>query len=300
MSTRHSFYDRQHIKFRYGPLSQKTLHNVLKRELVEQFGFENMGLIADGLIHRFLEILADFDPKHHALLPGQVLWLAVSRRDRSRIDQPLWRSKLVPVRLTLLDPEDFVQAADGTPWDDLRERRAVRVLKQAYQQGGVLGQHDVAVLLGLSQATVSRLIHHYQQRTGDVLPFRGTVHDLGRTLTHKRQAVEWKLQGLLTQEIARRIHHTPEAVDAYLTDFERVYQLHRDGKTLIQIAFLTRIAQSVVRQYIDLIDEYEISEDRLQKLRRDGPAPARQNGQPPRQQKPKGHRNGQTPRRKAQ
>ena len=30
-----SFYARQHIKFRYGPLAQKTLHNVLKRELVD-------------------------------------------------------------------------------------------------------------------------------------------------------------------------------------------------------------------------------------------------------------------------
>jgi len=289
-----SFYARQQIKFRYGPLAQKTLHNVLKRELVEQFGFENMGLIADGLVHRLLEILEDYDPKRRILLPGQVLWLAVSRGDRSRLDQPLWRSKLVPVRLTLLDPDDLLQASDGTRWDDLRERRVVRLLKQAYEQGGVLGQHDVAVLLGLSQATVSRLIRNYQRRSGEVLPFRGTVHDLGRTLTHKRQAVEWKLQGLLTEEIARRIHHTPEAVDAYLTDFERVYQLHGDGKTIVQIAFLTRIAQSVVRQYIELIDDYEITETRLEQLRRDRPAKRRQNG-PPQQ---KGRRDGQTGRRK--
>ena len=73
-----SFYERQDIKFRYGPLAQKTLHNVLKRELVEQFGFENMGLIADGLIHRFLEIIEGFDPKRQVMFPGQVLWLAVS------------------------------------------------------------------------------------------------------------------------------------------------------------------------------------------------------------------------------
>jgi hypothetical protein len=297
-----SFYQRQHIKFRYGPLAQKTLHNVLKRELVEQFGFENMGLIADGLIHRFLEILEDFDPQRRSLLPGEVLWLGVSRRDRSRLDQPLWRSKLVPVRLTLLDPDDLVEASQGTAWEDLRERRIVRLLKQAYEQGGVLGQHDVGVLLGLSQATVSRLIRRYQQRTGEVLPFRGTVHDLGRTLTHKRQAVEGRLQGLLTQEIARRIHHTPEAVDAYLTDFERVYQLHRDGKTPAQIAFLTRIAHSVVKQYLELIDEYEISEARLEQLRPQQPAKlkAKRNRQPTPQKDNKGGRRGQTRRGKVQ
>lgn len=262
-----SFYERQDIKFRYGPLAQKTLHNVLKRELVEQFGFENMGLIADGLIHRFLEILEDFHPKRRILLPGQVLWLAVSRRHRTRLDQPLWRSKLVPVRLTLLDPDELIQASRGTPWKALRERRVVRLFKEAYQQGGVLGQHDVAVLLGFSQATVSRLVRDYHRRSNELLPFRGTVHDLGRTLTHKRQAVELKLQGLLTQQIARRIHHAPEAVDAYLIDFERVWQLHTDGKTIAQIAFLTRIAQSVVREYIQLIEEYEITEARVEQLR---------------------------------
>jgi len=295
-----SFYERQHIKFRYGPLAQKTLHNVLKRELVEQFGFENMGLIADGLIGRFLEILKDFDPQRPLLLPGQVLWLAVSRRDRTRLDQPLWRSKLVPVRLTLLDAEDLVEASDGTSWEDLRERRAVRLLKQAYEQGGVLGQHDVAVLLGLGQSTVSRLIRQYQQRTGEVLPFRGTVHDLGRTLTHKRQAVEGRLQGLLTQEIARRIHHTPEAVDAYLIDFERVYQLHRDGKTLAQIAFLTRIAQSVVRQYIALIDEYQITETRVQQLRGQHSPPPCTNGKRSRPKTRNEEHNGRPSRRKVQ
>jgi predicted transcriptional regulator len=207
------------------------------------------------------------------------------------------RSKLLPVRLTLLDPEDLVQASQGTPWDDLRERRVVRLLKRAYDQGGVLAQHDVGVLLGLSQATVTRLIHSYQQRTGEVLPFRGTVHDLGRTLTHKRQAVEGRLQGPLTQEIARRIHHTPEAVDAYLTDFERVYQLHHDGKTLVQIAFLTRIAQSVVRQYIELIDEYEITEARLQELRRQRPPKTKPQARPVHQDKDKPRRNGHRNRR---
>jgi len=69
---------RQHSRYCYEPLAGKSLHNVLKRELVEEFGFENMGLIADGLIRRFLEILGSFDPKRRFLLPGEVLWLAVS------------------------------------------------------------------------------------------------------------------------------------------------------------------------------------------------------------------------------
>ena len=123
------------------------------------------------------------------------------------------------------------------------------------------------MLLGVSQATVSRCIQDYHRQSKKLLPFRGTIHDMGPTLTHKLQAVELKLQGLLTQEIARRIHHTPDTVDAYLTDFERVYQLHQDGKSFAQIAFLTRIARSVVGQYIKMIEEYEITEASIGQLR---------------------------------
>ncbi|MGI9953304.1 DUF1670 domain-containing protein [Moorellaceae bacterium AZ2] len=47
----------------------------------------------------------------------------------------------------------------------------------------------------------------------------------GRTLTHKALVVEMALEGLTTQEIARRIYHTPEAVDNYLRLFDRVLLL---------------------------------------------------------------------------
>ena len=70
-------YSRQHYKSVYGPLSQKTLHNVLKRELMEQFGFESMGLIADALIRRFLELLDAYSPERVRLVPGQMLWYAI-------------------------------------------------------------------------------------------------------------------------------------------------------------------------------------------------------------------------------
>ena len=43
----------------YGPLTQKTLHSALKRELLTNFGFENMALIADLLIDRFLAIVRE-------------------------------------------------------------------------------------------------------------------------------------------------------------------------------------------------------------------------------------------------
>jgi hypothetical protein len=45
------------------------------------------------------------------------------------------------------------------------------------------------------------------------------------TLTHKTIVVEMSLDGMSTQQIARRIFHTPEAVDNYLRLFDRVLLL---------------------------------------------------------------------------
>lgn len=48
---------------------------------------------------------------------------------------------------------------------------------------------------------------------------------MGRTLTHKTIVVELALAGMSTQQIARRIFHTPEAVDHYLRIFDRILVL---------------------------------------------------------------------------
>jgi hypothetical protein len=48
---------RLRVKAEYGPISRKTLRSLLKKELMTNFGFENMAAIADLLIDRFLGII---------------------------------------------------------------------------------------------------------------------------------------------------------------------------------------------------------------------------------------------------
>jgi len=249
-------------KAMYGPLAQKTIHSILKRELMEQFGFESMGLIADALIRRFLEILGQFHTDRQRLVPGQILWLAVAKDEVSGNRKTMAMHRLVPVRLTLLTPGEIGQLADGATYQDLLVDRVARLLYEAFEQGGVLALSDVSLLLGYSYAWVRKAVELYHGRHPDkTLPYRGTIHDMGGSISHKRQAVELHLKGLLTTEIAKRIHHDPDNVDRYINDFERIYQLHQDGKTSRQISFLTNISHSVVKEYLHLIDRYIHTED---------------------------------------
>lgn len=246
--------NRLHRKATYGPLSQQTLHAVLKRELLDNFGFEQMGAIADLLITRFLHLVDTYAPTAERLRPFEVLVLAVDKGERFGYGKSMERCRLVPVRLRLVTPDELQELVDGTPLLDLRPRMAARLLHEAYRQGGVLSYHTLGLLVGLrSVGGASRLIAAYREAyPEDVPPHSGTIFDLGRTLTHKEQAVLLAEQGLLEQEIARRLHHHPGAVARYLNDNARVLTLHQQGTDVEMISFLTGIARSVVLEYIAL------------------------------------------------
>ncbi|MBM4466332.1 MAG: DUF1670 domain-containing protein [Chloroflexi bacterium] len=241
----------------YGPLSQQTLEAVLKRELLTNFGFENMGVVADVLIQRFLAIIEEYAPLQKRLRPYQTLVLAVDKNEKFGYGKRMETCRLVPVMVNLVTPEELQELADGVKLRELRPRIAARILKEAYDQGGVLPFSTVGLLAGLHSANaVSQAVAlFYEQNPDVVLPHSGTIFDMGRTLTHKRAAVLLKHQGLLEQEIARRINHHPSAVARYNNDDARVGQLWEEGKSAEMISFITGLSMKVVQEYIAIRQE---------------------------------------------
>jgi len=241
----------------YGPLSQQTLEAVLKRELLTNFGFENMGVVADVLIQRFLAIIEEYAPLRKRLRPYQTLVLAVDKNEKFGYGKRMETCRLVPVMVNLVTPKELQELADGAKLRDLRPRIAARILKEAYDQGGVLPFSTVGLLTGLHSANaVSQAVAlFYEQNPDVVLPHSGTIFDMGRTLTHKKAAVLLKHQGLLEQEIARRINHHPSAVARYNNDDERVGQLWEEGKSAEMISFITGLSMKVVQEYIAIRQE---------------------------------------------
>ena len=238
----------------YGPLCQQTLNAVLKRELMANFGFENMGIVADVLIERFLDIIESYAPDEKRFRPYQTLVLAVDKHERFGYGKAMERCRLTPVLVNLITPEELQALADGASLRELRPQIAARILKEAYDQGGVLSFSMVGLLIGLhsSSAVGKAVARFYEQHPDVVLPHSGTIFDLGRTLTHKQTAVLLKHQGLLTKEIARRMNHHPDAVDRYNNDDERVAQLWKEGKSPEMISFITGLSLGLVEQYIEI------------------------------------------------
>lgn len=135
----------------------------------------------------------------------------------------------------------------------MRRLRIERLTRQAYDQGALLTQLDLAVLLGVCDAVVSQYVQEIQSE-GHLLPTRGNIHDLSGAITHKREIITLYLQGYLTPDIALKTNHSKEAVDRYIKDYHRVEILwQHDIKDIDKISQLSRLSKRVVQQYVDLL-----------------------------------------------
>ena len=102
-----------------------------------------------------------------------------------------------------------------------------------------------------------------RKETGQIIPRRATLHDLGSGLTHKR-IICWKryAEGKLTPEIARETHHSQEAVDHYLGLFDRVRLCRKEGLTEQQTAQMLNCSHGLVREYVAIDEDLRQSEER--------------------------------------
>ena len=141
----------------------------------------------------------------------------------------------------------------------------VRAMKEAHAQGGLLTSSDLSVLFHHSHSRVAELIRQYENQTGEVVPRRGNLHDMGRTVTHKRIICRKAyLEGKTTDVIACETNHSPEAVDHYLLDFARVYYATvLKGMSVEEATFAIQRPQSLVEEYVKLLIEFGLNNQRL-------------------------------------
>lgn len=240
----------------YGPLTQKTLKNLLKKELITNFGFENMHIIADILIDRFLKIISECSVEKERIKPYQTIVFAVDKNQRLGYGKTVSQTKLIPVTVNIITHQELEELASGKYLKDLRPKIVARILKEAYAQGGVLSLNDVAIICGVPNTIIKKAMRdYYKQHPDEILPHNGTIFDCGATMTHKRIIIKLYLSGLFTKEISKKTNHHPFNVDSYISSFEQVRGLNEEGKSVQQIAFFTGLSQSLVKEYIQIIKE---------------------------------------------
>ena len=242
-------------------IHDKSLEQVLLHRFLNHYGYEKGEVTARAIVRDLLQLIERHflicrPEKDSVLLKyGQMAWPAVPIEERPKRGQRIQDIPMKLVVLTFLSDEDVQSIRDGFRSRELRIRRMVRWIDEAFDQGALLSQLDLAILLNVCDKVVSDYVNDYQRTSGRLLPTRGNVHDLSGHITHKREIVSLYLQGRDTPHIARKTRHSKDAVDRYIRDFETVRILTRISTDPVRIGQLARLNPKVVQQYLDLLPQ---------------------------------------------
>jgi len=240
-------------------LKGKTLRHVLLYRFLNHYGYDKGEITAKAIIDDLLKLIEEYflvstvEKDLHHIHCGELVWMAVPVDEYPKRAQPIAATRMKPVVLSFVTDEDISHIAHGFDSKTLRKKRLARWVDQAYDQGALLTQLDLTMLLGVCDAVVSQYVNEIQKE-GNLLPTRGNIHDLSGAITHKREIITLYLQGYLTPDIARKTNHSKEAVDRYIKDYHKVEILWKHQITdLDQISQLSRLSKKVAQQYVDLL-----------------------------------------------
>ena len=249
----------------YRPQTGKTLRAALRNFIGREFPRLGGPWVVEMFVDKLLQFVDRYQIDREKLQPGQVLWPAIALDESPGYRKPTYAMRQVPVVLTVVDQPDITDLRQGVAWTQMLQRNLVRAMHDAYAQGGVLTTGDLSLLFHHSHSRVAELIRQHEHETGEVVPRRGNVHDIGRTLTHKRIICRKAyLEGKTTPAIARETYHSPEAVDRYLLDFARVYfATVQRGMSVADTVFAVQRPRYLVQEYVALIKEFALEETQV-------------------------------------
>jgi hypothetical protein len=247
-----------YVNKHYKPLKDKTLENAVAHRIQAQFPRIGGPRIRALCARMLLEVVEAHLRPREQVRHGQVLWLAYSVDDPPRRGKRTADSDLVPVVLDLSTAGDIdARLARRSP-REWRRAKLVRLCHQAFEQGGLLSNCDLAELLAIHDSQVASLLSEHEDRTGRVVPRRATVHDVGTGLTHKRLICRKRyLEGKPPEQVARETYHSLEAVDRYLAAYDRVRHCRLEGMGVQAIAYTLDCSPALVEQYLAIDDELE-------------------------------------------
>jgi hypothetical protein len=161
---------------------------------------------------------------------------------------------LVPTALSVIDVEKDREVLRTQGAIALRRSKLMRIAEEAREQGGVLTQEDLGVLLAVDARTIRRDIKELRAQ-GIHVPTRGYLQDIGPTLSHKGLAIRHWLEGKEPVAVARAINHSLSAVERYLEDFKRVSLLVMKGLDEVTIARAANMSPALVKTYQAMYQE---------------------------------------------
>jgi len=237
-------------------LDSKTLDAKFLKEI--QHGLNCSPFEAQAVLEVVKEVYFPFlDEQSVKAPPGKITLIAVSADEPA--GKPVADCGKQSVCLTIHrgSKDDQILQQHGPA--GFRQARILDLCQEALSQGALLTREDMAYrVFFVSPRTITRDLNSLRAANPKlIIPLRSTVHDIGPVLTHRTKIVCLALEGKTMSQICQIMHHSPQAVNNYISTFTRCAHLKQKDMQVGQIAFLLRRGKGLIQQYLDLITKCE-------------------------------------------
>jgi hypothetical protein len=239
----------------YKRIKGKSLKHIVLDRFLNNYGYDKGVVTASAIVDDLLTFIEHFYRynDNSFLKPGQLVWHAVPINEFPKKGKSMAQTKLQPVVLDIITDSDIEAMKTPLHHRELRLKKIERWTQQSYDQGALLSQLDLAVLLTSTTVTTGQYVREYEALYNRPLPTRGNVQLIGSGQTHKKQIIALHLKGYLVPTICQKSNHSKEAVERYIRDFEAVRLLATKFDDPDVISRIIRLTTPVVKQYLDLI-----------------------------------------------
>ncbi|MFA6716884.1 MAG: DUF1670 domain-containing protein [Victivallaceae bacterium] len=219
------------------------------------------------LVKTINDMVLQFFPETNHLRPGQISWPTVHKNEKGSYGKSIKNTRLTNVVLDLVQSQDAMDRAKGRKLREIKKEAAERICRQAFEQDGCMTNAEIAIILKISQPTVSKYISEIETESQTVLPRRGTIHDMGPSLTHKKIIInKLFIEQKTVQQVSRETYHSVRAIERYIVAFKQILLCRQKGMNTDEIAFSVRKTKRLVKEYEKIIEEYREKSYILEKL----------------------------------
>ena len=224
--------------------------------------------------HKVIMMIAeDIEQLHKEFYPeierrsmGQIVWQTTAATEKKpsygkRAEDYKVKTVILPL-VTKEDIEQRMKSFYGKESYKKQEERDIevmaRLVKSAYEQGGILSGAELSVLINRSLTTIGRYIVKYHKTHKDILPTKGMILDQGSKPTHKASIINLYEQGYPEIDIARITNHTIESVGRYIKSYKNIKLLMEKGFNLMEMVRVSGMGRSTIIQYRELVELYHL------------------------------------------
>ena len=237
----------------YGSLYDRSLEKTPERVFINSLRKEYELSPAESAGILELAKVCLFGQLPHSL--GRLKFLCASRK--AKHGKPLSEQEMVRVTLTLDDGIEDLEVLKLQGFKALRQKKVLRITDEAYEQGGLLTQEDLARLLQVSSRTIRSDIAELTS-DGNTIHTRGFDHDIGRGISHKTRIVDLYLSGYAYAAIMRQTRHGAHSIKRYVSTFGRLLLLiNHDISDLSELSRLLNQSERLSQEYLTLYEKHK-------------------------------------------